>query len=138
VAILLACTSNNRATLPDADFFVQEGQTFVLRVGDTAGIQTQASIAIVRFGAILEDTRCPANDTCDEPGHATLSLSVQLALNVSDAQVQVPPDGGAEVQVEELKIEVLELRPAAETGVDVDLLSYQAAMRVVQTEDLLP
>ena len=135
VALVWGCTSSNQ-TLPDADFFVSDGQPFLIRVGETAGVQTAATINIVRFAGVPFDTRCPETSTCETPGFATVVLSVQSALAVSEVEINVPPEGDVTVQVEELSITVIELRPAAEEGVEINQLDYVVALRVSQTEDL--
>lgn len=133
VVILWGCTSDNRGTLPDADFFVRQGQAFLIRVGDTAGVQTTTTIVIVQLSDVLNDSRCPVDVTCVTAGHATVRLSVQTALAVQDVNVEVPPDAGVDVVVEEVTIEVLELRPPARDGVTIDLLDYQIVLRVIET-----
>ena len=136
VAVLWGCNSNSAGTLPDADFFVNEGQGFPLRVGETAGVQTISVVSIVRFTGVVNDSRCPENAQCEDAGFATVALSVQSALAVTDVELQVPPGGGAEMVVEELTVEVLELRPDAQEGVTIDLLDYVVVLRVRQTSDL--
>jgi len=71
-----------------------------------------------------------------DAGFATIVLSVQSALAVNEVQIQVPPSGEAQVVVEELTIDVLDLRPAAQEGVEINLLDYTVALRVRQTGEL--
>jgi hypothetical protein len=132
-ATLAACTSNSGSQLPEADIYVSPGQLFALRVGETAGVVASAAIDLVRFNGVANDSRCPQGVTCITEGYATVVLSVQSALTVSDVQMQVPPGGSAETTVEELTVEILELRPVAREGVTIDPLAYIAAMRVRET-----
>ena len=136
VAILWGCNSDSSATLPDSDFFVNDGQAFSMRVGETAAIQSPSAVNVVRFSGVLDDNRCPENVQCMDAGFATIVLSVQSALAVNEVQIQVPPSGEAQVVVEELTIDVLELRPAAQEGVEINLLDYTVALRVRQTGEL--
>ena len=136
VAILWGCNSSNQGTLPDADFFVSDGQGFSVRVGETAGVQTLSAVNVIRFSGVLDDNRCPENVLCVDAGFATIVLSVQSALAVTEVQIQVPPSGEAQMVVEELTIDVIELRPAAQEGVEINLLDYAVALRVRQTSDL--
>ena len=136
VAILWGCNSNSQGTLPDADFFVSDGQGFSMRVGETAGVQTVSAINVIRFSGVLNDSRCPASVQCVDAGFATIVLAVQSALAVTEVQIQVPPSGEAQMVVEELTIDVIELRPAAQEGVEINLLDYAVALRVRQTSDL--
>jgi len=136
VAILWGCNSNSQGTLPEADFFVSDGQGFTLRVGETAGIQTVSAINIIRFSGVLDDSRCPENVQCAVAGFATVLLSVQSALAITEIQLQVPPGGTAQMVVEELTIDVIALNPAAEAGIEINLLDYAVALRVRQTSDL--
>jgi hypothetical protein len=130
VLILTACTSDNSGGLPEADIYVSPGQLFGLRVGETAAVVGSAAFDLVRFNGVANDSRCPQGVTCVTEGFATVVLSVQSLLAVNDVQVQVPPGGSAQVSVEELTIEVVELRPAAQDGSTIDPLNYLAAMRV--------
>ena len=136
VSILWGCNSNSQATLPDADIFVNDGQPFSMRVGETAGIQTQSAVNVIRFSGVLDDSRCPENVQCVVAGFATIVLSVQSALAVTEVQIPIPPSGEAQMVVEELTIDVLELRPVAQDGVEINLLDYAVALRVRQTGDL--
>lgn len=138
VLVLAACTSNNSAQLPEADFFVAVGQAFGLRVGDTAGVVTSTSIDLVRFNAVFDDSRCPVDAACVQAGYATVSLTVQTALEIREITIQVPPDGSAEQEVEELTIDLIELRPQAQSGVAIEPLSYVAIARVRETGSILP
>jgi hypothetical protein len=135
--ILAACTSSS-TQLPDADFFVGAGQNFGLRVGDTAGVVTTTSIVLVRFNAVLDDSRCPEDVECVQAGFATVSLTVQTALEVTDTTLEVPPDGNVSVEVEEVTVDLIELRPPAQSGVTIDPLSYVTIMRVRETGSILP
>ncbi len=136
VAILWGCNSNSQGTLPDADFFASDGQGFSMRVGETAGVQTVSAINVIRFSGVLNDSRCPESVQCVDAGFATIVLAVQSALAVTEVQIQVPPSGEAQMVVEELTIDVIELRPAAQEGVEINLLDYAVALRVRQTSDL--
>ena len=136
VLILTACTSTNNTQLPEADFYVSPGQPFVLRVGDTAGVAISSAIVLVRFGGVLADSRCPVDATCIQAGAATLLLSVQTTLTVQDVQLDVPPDGAAEIAVEEVTIQALEVQPAAQAGVVINSIDYEVLLRVSQTAQL--
>lgn len=134
--VLAACTSGTNTQLPDADFFVSEGQPFLLRVGDTAGVAAPTAFVLVRFDGILSDSRCPETVTCVTAGFATLSLTVQTALDVQNVTVDFPPDGDVEITVEEATLTLFQLDPPAEEGVEIPLLEYQVSMSVV-TEPLI-
>jgi hypothetical protein len=136
--VLAACTSNSSSQIPEADFYVSVGQPFGLRVGDTAGVVTSTSIDLVRFNGVLDDSRCPEDAECVQAGYATVSLSVQTALEITDITIQVPPDGNVEQEVEEVTIDVIELRPQAQSGISTDPLSYITIMSVRETGSILP
>jgi hypothetical protein len=136
VAVVWGCTGSSNPAFPDADFFVSQGSPFLLRIGETVGIQTFDTIVIVQMSDVLNDSRCPEDVTCVSAGFATVRLAVQTALEVQDVNIDVPPDGAAEVVVEEVTVTVLGLNPPAQDGVTVDLLDYEMALRVVQTGDL--
>ena len=129
--LLTACTGSTNTQLPDADFFVSEGQPFLLRVGDTAGVAAPAAFVLVRFDGILGDSRCPENTTCVTAGFATLSLTVQTALDVQNITVDFPPEGEVQVTVEEATLTLTQLDPPAQEGVEIPLLDYQVRMSVV-------
>ena len=136
VAILVGCTSNNSAQLPDADFFVSQGAPFLIRFGESAGVQTPSTFVIVQMSDVLNDSRCPATVQCVDAGFVTVRLAVQTALTVQDVDIEVPPDGTVDVQVEEITIQILQVRPAAQEGVTINLIDYEVAMRLAQTGDL--
>jgi len=136
VAVLWGCTGNSTATLPDADFFVTQGSVFLLRFGESVGVQTPSTIVIVQLSDVLGDSRCPDNVTCVEAGHVTLRLAVQTALSVQDVEVQVPPEADVQVIVEEVTVDILGVSPAAQEGVTINILDYEFAMRVAETGDI--
>jgi len=133
VAVVGGCTGNSTPTLPDADFFVAQGMPFLLRFGESVGIQTPSTIVIVQLSDVLGDSRCPENVTCVEAGHVSLRLAVQTALSVQDVDVQVPPEANVQVIVEEVTVDILRVLPAAQEGVRIDILDYEFGMRVVET-----
>lgn len=132
VALLIACTSSNRSSIPEADFYVQEGVSFGLRVGDTVGVITQSAINLVRFDLIREDSRCPMDVECVTAGFASVTITVQTALNVREVQFEMPPEGGVEVVVgpgegefdNELTLTFTGLLPPAMDGVEIGQLEY--------------
>lgn len=138
VAILWGCTGSSNSTLPDADFFVTQGTPFLLRLGESVGVQTPSTIVIVQVSDVLGDTRCPENVTCVEAGHVTLEIAVQTELAVQDVTVEVPPEGNVQVVVEEVTIDIIGVRPAAQEGVTIGLLEYETAMSVVETPVVFP
>jgi len=138
VAILWGCTGSNNSTLPDADFFVDQGTPFLLRLGESVGVQTSSTIVIVQVSDLFGDTRCPENVTCVDAGSITLELAVQTELAVQDVTVEVPPEANVQVVVEEVTIDILGVRPAAQEGVVIDLLDYETAMSVVETPVVSP
>jgi hypothetical protein len=130
VLVLTACTSQNSVELPEAEFFVNAGQQFGLRVGETAGVVTSQTIDLVRFNGVAQDSRCPVDVECVQAGSATVLLSVQSALSVQDVTLEVPPEGTVELVVEELTITALGLRPAAVSGVTIPPLDYVVGLTV--------
>lgn len=139
VLILTSCTGSNQSALPEADFYVSTGQAFISRVGDVAGIVTQFSVVLVSFNGVAQDSRCPVDVTCVQAGAATISLNVQTTLDLQQVQVDVPPSGGAQVEVaSEVLIEIAEVRPAAQEGVSIDQIDYQVVMRVTTIGSPLP
>lgn len=138
VAILWGCTGNSGPTLPDADFFVVQGAPFLLRLGQSVGIQTPSTIVIVQVSDVLGDTRCPENITCVEAGHVTLQIAVQTELAVQDVIVEVPPEGNVQVVVEEVTLDILGVRPAAQDGVTINILDYETALSVFETAVVSP
>jgi hypothetical protein len=130
VLVLVACTTQSGPQLPEADFFVNAGQQFALRVGETAGVGTSQAIVLVRFNGVTQDSRCPVDVECITAGSATTLLSVQTALNVQDVTLDVPPEGSVEVVVDEVTVVALGVRPNAEEGVTIDPLDYIVGLRV--------
>ena len=130
VLILTACTTQSGPQLPEADFFVNAGQQFALRIGETAGVATSQAIVLVRFNGVIQDSRCPVDVECITAGSATTLLSVQTALNVHDVTMDVPPEGSVELVVDEVTVVALGVRPNAEEGVTIDPLDYIVGLRV--------
>jgi hypothetical protein len=133
VLILAACTTQSGPQLPEADVFVNAGQQFALRVGQTAGVGTSQAIALVRFNGVIQDSRCPVDVECVTAGSATVLLSVQTALNVHDVSMEVPPEGAVELIVDELTVTAIGVRPNAQQGVTVDPLDYIVGLTVTES-----
>jgi hypothetical protein len=136
VALLMACTPSNTASTPDADFFVDEGQLFGLRVGDTVGVVTQTAVPLLRFNLVTSDSRCPADVECVTAGFATLVVTVQTALDVQERELVMPPEGKVTIEVEEMTFTFTELRPPAAEGIVIDQLLYDLTGSGEQTRDL--
>ncbi len=133
VLILNACTSQSSAELPEAEFFVNEGQQFGLRVGETAGVVTSQAIDLVRFNGVEQDSRCPTDVQCIVAGSATVLLSVQTALNVHDLRMEVPPEGTVVQEIDELTVTAIGLRPNATSGVTIPPLDYLVGLTVTES-----
>jgi hypothetical protein len=133
VLILAACTSQSGTQLPEADFFVNVGQQFSLRVGETAGVVTSQVIDLIRFNGVSQDSRCPADVQCITAGSATVLLSVQTAVAVHDVTLEVPPEGTVEQVVDELTIVAFGVRPNAQAGVTIQPLDYVVGLRTVES-----
>lgn len=136
VLVLTACTSQSGPQLPEAEFFVNVGQQFALRVGETAGVVTSQAIALVRFNGVVQDSRCPAGVQCVTAGFATVLLSVQTALNVHDVTLDVPLEGTVVLVVDELSVTALGLRPNAQEGVTIDPLAYVVGLTVTESSSI--
>jgi hypothetical protein len=115
-----------------------QGTPFLLRIGESVGVQTASTIVIVAVSDVLGDTRCPENVTCVEAGHVTLQIAVQTELAVQDVTVEVPPAGNVQVVVEEVTLDILGVRPDAQEGVTIGLLDYETVMSVVETRVVSP
>jgi hypothetical protein len=137
VLVLAACTSTGGPELPEADYFVNVGQQFTLRLGETAGVVTSQTIDLVRFNGVEQDNRCPVDVQCIVAGAATVVLSVQTALAVHDVTLDVPPEGTATVVVEELTVTSFGVRPNAQQGVVIDQLDYVVGLTVTESGSIL-
>lgn len=136
VLVLTACTTQSGTQLPEAEFFVNAGQQFGLRVGETAGVVTSLAIALVRFNGVTQDSRCPVDVQCITAGSATVLLSVQSALNVRDITMEVPPEGTVEVVVDELTVTAVGVRPNAQQGATIDPLDYVVGLTVTESSTI--
>jgi hypothetical protein len=133
VLVLTACTSQSSVELPEAEFFVNAGQQFGLRVGETAGVVTSQAIDLVRFNGVEQDSRCPVDVQCVTAGFARVLLSVQTALNVHDIILEVPPDGTVAQVVDELTVTAIGVRPNAQDGVAIPPLDYIVGLTVTES-----
>jgi len=136
VLVLTACTTQSGPQLPEAEFFVNAGQQFGLRVGETAGVVTSLAIALVRFNGVIQDSRCPVDVQCITAGSATVLLSVQSALNVHDITMEVPPEGTVAVVVDELTVTAVGVRPNAQQGATIDPLDYVVGLTVTESSTI--
>ena len=136
VLVLTACTTQSGPQLPEAEFFVNAGQQFGLRVGETAGVVTSLAIALVRFNGVIQDSRCPVDVQCITAGSATVLLSVQSAVNVHDVTMEVPPEGTVEVVVDELTVTAVGVRPNAQQGATIDPLDYVVGLTVTESSTI--
>ena len=136
VLVLTACTTQSGPQLPEAEFFVNAGQQFGLRVGETAGVVTSLAIALVRFNGVIQDSRCPVDVQCITAGSATVLLSVQSALSVHDITMEVPPEGTVAVVVDELTVTAVGVRPNAQQGATIDPLDYVVGLTVTESSTI--
>jgi len=136
VLVLTACTTQSGPQLPEAEFFVNVGQQFGLRVGETAGVVTSLAIALVRFNGVIQDSRCPVDVQCITAGSATVLLSVQSALSVHDITMEVPPEGTVAVVVDELTVTAVGVRPNAQQGATIDPLDYVVGLTVTESSTI--
>ncbi len=136
VVVLAACTSQSGFELPPADKYVNSGQPFTLQVGQTAGVLTSVAVDLVHFSGVLQDSRCPIEVECITAGSATVLLSVQTALNVHDVSLEVPPEGTAEIVVDELTITAFGVRPNAQAGVTIAPLDYVVGLTVTESGNI--
>lgn len=136
VLVLTACTTQSGTQLPEAEFFVNVGQQFGLRVGETAGVVTSLAIALVRFNGVIQDSRCPVDVQCITAGSATVLLSVQSALSVHDITMEVPPEGTVAVVVDELTVTAVGVRPNAQQGATIDPLDYVVGLTVTESSTI--
>lgn len=136
VLVLTACTTQSGTQLPEAEFFVNAGQQFGLRVGETAGVVTSLAIALVRFNGVIQDSRCPVDVQCITAGSATVLLSVQSALSVHDITMEVPPEGTVAVVVDELTVTAVGVRPNAQQGATIDPLDYVVGLTVTESSTI--
>ena len=136
VILLVACTQGNTASTPNADFFVDEGEQFGLRIGDTVGIVTQDAVPLLRFNLVTNDSRCPIDVECVTAGFATVIVTVQTTLDVQERVLQIPAEGEATIDVEEMTFTFTELRPPAAEGIVIDQLLYALVGSGEQTRDL--
>jgi hypothetical protein len=138
VLVLAACTSQSGPQIPEADLYVNTGQDFGLRVGETAGVVASQTIDLIRFNGVTQDSRCPADVQCVQAGSATVLLSVQTALNAHDITLDVPPEGTVQVVVDELTVTSFGVRPNAQQGVTISPLDYIVGLRVVESSSPTP
>jgi hypothetical protein len=131
LCVLVACTSQSGGSqLPEADYYVNPGQQFALRVGETAAVVASQTFDLVRFNGVAQDNRCPVDVQCPIAGAATVLLTVQTSLAIHDVTLDVPPDGEAEIVVEELTVRSFGVRPNAAEGVTIPALDYVVGLTV--------
>lgn len=102
-------------------------------MGETGGVVTSQTIALVRFNGVTQDSRCPADVECITAGFATVVMSVQSALSVQDVSMDVPPEGTVNLEVDELTVTALGVRPNALEGVTIDPLDYVVGLTVTES-----
>jgi hypothetical protein len=85
---------------------------------------------LVRFNGVAQDNRCPVDVQCPIAGAATVLLTVQTSLAIHDVTLDVPPDGEAEIVVEELTVRSFGVRPNAAEGVTIPALDYVVGLTV--------
>lgn len=125
--VLTACDSSSD-TGPTADFFVGEGQRFILRAADTAGVN--GGQLVISFDNIRGDSRCPASVTCVQAGAATVELTIQSLDRQDTVQIDVPPDGDAETNFDDFVVSIIEVSPEAMENVTLSLIDYSLIMAV--------
>jgi hypothetical protein len=115
-----AQTGGRRAVLLDREFKLRVGQEALVRPG---GLK-------VRFGAVLEDSRCPEGVDCIWAGNARIAARLSGAGGKS-ASVELNSDIEPRQQsYMGYEVKLLDLAPRPRQGEKVDAKSYVATLVV--------
>ncbi len=133
IALLtVACDNTQSVNTPEADYFLFSGQSFGLRLGESAAID--GGTLIVGFINVLADTRCPQGSECAEPGAAGVVLVVQSLTALDQIQIDVPPSGDVDVVFDGFTIYVIDVRPEAQESVVIDAIDYIIGLRITNPD----
>jgi hypothetical protein len=108
------------------------GESFVLEIGKQALVDNEL---LVRFEALLHESRCPVDVVCIRAGDAVISVVVKRGSGdgpEKEYQLHTGPDGApSEVEVAPNRmLKLLALEPLPRSGVNQGSSEYRATLRV--------
>ncbi len=108
---------------------VQPGEPFQLKIGQAA-VVPDSSLAL-RFEAVPQDSRCPADVQCIWAGDGVVRLTLRTAADSSTADLHTNQGAGApSVRAGAWTIELLSLAPAPHAGQPIPASEYTATLQV--------
>lgn len=124
VVPLLLASCGGTGVSPSAPIDVRA----TLAIGQS--VQADHSGLAVRFDAVPEDSRCPADAMCVTAGQATLRLTVTSAARQTEVHVQTDPPAARTARAEGLIIECVALDPYPWYSRPTQPGDYRATVRV--------
>ena len=108
---------------------VQPGEEFSLRPGER--VEIAGGVAVVRFVAVPQDSRCPSDVVCIWAGDAVARLDLLVAGDSMRSDLHTNAQGGS-VQAEShgYVLELVSLAPNPRSGTQIPQAEYTATLRV--------
>ena len=123
VAVLAGCGSPPTAPSPlDARLSVAYGQT--VSIGDPG--------TTVRFDAVVEDSRCPADAMCVWEGRAVVRLTVVDAGRETPVEIGSLPASARLATAGSIRVEWVQLEPYPFAGRPSDQAEYRLTIRLTR------
>jgi hypothetical protein len=99
----------------------------VLAIGQTVAVPD--TTLSVRFSAVPNDSRCPADAICIQLGEAVVALEALIGSSASHLELRTS-DAGRVAQVGSYRIELSTLLPYPYSNRAIDPADYRATLRV--------
>jgi len=133
-ALLLGgCNTNSTPTFPTPDFQAPFDQQFVLRVGDLGLVAGPGQYLYLSVLAVGQDSRCPPETACAEPGFLDVSFEIETAETRSSITMRAPPEGEAVRSFEDFRIRIHAVAPPGQQ-IRIPTTDYRLLMSVALAE----
>ena len=104
-----------------------------LRVGESARFETYD--LRLSFAAVRSDSRCPVDVTCIRAGESVVVLGASVSgEEPTELVFAVPPGGGDERVIEDLRVRIVALSPEAHSERKLESKDYVVTVRVERVE----
>lgn len=117
IFVLSACAPAASQALPE---------TLELNLGD----ETVVDDLTVRFNAVIEDSRCPADAICIQAGQAVISVFVSANGQEALLELTNVPDGGEAVEFQGYRLSLEDLQPYPLASQPTNPEAYEASILV--------
>jgi len=102
----------------------------VISVGQTALLDRTG--LVLRFDAVLSDSRCPTDVVCVWPGEAVITVTLLARARQTRVELRTDPASARVTSVEGLRLELVQLEPYPRSTSPIPQGDYRATLRAVR------